>query len=222
MEDAAGRIVRTLDDMLLDRTGEKTAVLTRIYKTHSGTELPPDLAERATTILGKAPKGRSPCLVLLASAGVRPEWNDRRASESHQVIPLPSEDAIARLPMIAQLIRQLGVPTGAILETEPGLLVDLHERVFNVFHVEDAASSPSIPAKDFVSEYGVASAFGFGGLLSGPDLFAAVVFTRCRISRETAELFKTVALNVKLALLPFARQPLFAASHDGGSMEATT
>lgn len=219
LEDAAGRIVRLLKTSLRDHTGNDTVVLARMYKTHPAGDLPAELAERTAAILGKTPKPRTPCLVLLATAGDQPEWNDRRRSQGHQVIPLPSEEAIGRLPMIAQLIRQLGVPTGAILDEDPALLIDLRERIFNVFHVEDAGESPSIPAKDFVAEHSVTSAFGFGGLLSGSDLFAAVIFTRCRISRERAELFKTLALNVKLALIPHAHGPLFG---DGLAPEQST
>lgn len=215
LEDGATRVARLLHGALCDRYGKGAVVLSRVYKTHAAGDLPADLTARATEPLGKPPKRRTPCLVLLGTAGDRPEWNDRRRSRGHQVIPLPSEEAIARLPMIATLIRQLGVPTGAILDSEPDLLLDLRERVFNVFHVEDAAASPSIPAKDFVADHGVRSAFGFGGLLLGSDLFAAIVFTRCPISRETAELFKTLALNVKLALLPLASGPLFTEASDG-------
>ena len=37
-----------------------------------------------------------------------------------------------------------------------------------------------------------------------------ILFSRAPISRETADLFRTIALSVKLVLLPFTRGPIFA------------
>src|SRR5262249_24835498 len=50
------------------------------------------------------------CLVLQASRGVRPEWNDPSQSVNHRVIPLSSPKAVSRLPMISALLSQLEVP----------------------------------------------------------------------------------------------------------------
>ncbi len=44
---------------------------------------------------------------------------------------------------------------------------------------------------------------GFGGMLPMGDIFVVIVFSKVRIPRETAELFRTLALNVKMAALPF-------------------
>jgi hypothetical protein len=37
-----------------------------------------------------------------------------------------------------------------------------------------------------------------------------ILFSRVRIPREIAELFKTLSLNVKVALLPFVDRRVFA------------
>jgi hypothetical protein len=74
-----------------------------------------------------------------------------------------------------------------------------------------AASSPFIPAqKDFVLPYKVASVLGFGGLLPDGDLFAVIIFSRVAIPASTAEMFRTIALNLKLGLLALLEKPVFA------------
>jgi hypothetical protein len=153
-----------------------------------------------------------PCLTLLGTAGDLPEWNSRRASLGHQVIPLPSAEGVARIPMIAQLITQLGLEVSSVLKPDPHVVVDLQQKSFNVFYVPTALGSPYIPAQDdFVVPFGVRSVLGFGGVLPQGDLFAVIMFARILLSQETAEMFKPLALSAKLAILPFANGPLFDA-----------
>jgi hypothetical protein len=80
-----------------------------------------------------------------------------------------------------------------------------------VFYVSEATGSPYIPAqKEFVEPYGVRSVVGFGGLLPEGDLFAVILFARVLIPRDTAEMFKPLALAAKLSVLSFAKGPIFA------------
>lgn len=212
MEEAAERVVRFLYEQLSDDAGEeRVCVLTRFYKTHPYGELEPALQEFVRDVMGGEPAPSVKCLTLLASAGDQPEWNDRRSSAGHRAIPLPSEHAVERLPMVAQLIRQLGVPVSSVVQPEPEILLDLQQQTFNVFYVPEAVGSPYIPAQaNFVAPFGVKSALGFGGVLPTGDLFAVILFTRVAIARDTADLFKPLALSAKLAVLPFARGPVFA------------
>jgi hypothetical protein len=90
-------------------------------------------------------------------------------------------------------------------------MVDATEHTFNVFHVPNAVGSPYIPAqKEFVIPYGVQSVLGFGGLLAPGELFATILFSRTPIPRDVADLFKSLALNVKVAMLPFAGARVFS------------
>jgi signal transduction histidine kinase len=137
--------------------------------------------------------------VLVASRGIREEWNHVDNSISHRVIPLPSAEAVARMPMISALIAQLELPPGILFGAPFVLPAD--EQVCNVFHVEDALASPFVPDKDsFVKPCGVRSVLGFGGVLPGDAVFATILFSATPIYRDTAELFRTVALSVRLAL----------------------
>jgi hypothetical protein len=105
--------------------------------------------------------------------------------------------------MIAQLIKQLGLDVSTVLQPSPDVVVDLQQKTFNVFYVPEALRSPYIPAQQqFVIPHGVHSVLGFGGVLPQGDLFAVIMFTRVTLPPEVAELFKPLALSVKLAILP--------------------
>ena len=49
---------------------------------------------------------------------------------------------------------------------------------------------------------------GFGGLLPGGNVFAVLMFTRVAVPRSTAEMFRNIALNAKLALLSCTELPV--------------
>lgn len=210
IEQVGRRTVETLRARLLDpRIDGPSCLLARLYRTQPFGSLDNDLKVFARASF---PEDRlsdeTRCLTLVASAGELPEWNDPALSRGHRTIPLPSVEIVSRLPMVAQLIKQFGLDLAEVVDGNQGLVLDPNGSAFNVFHVEDAAGSPHVPAQDeFVVPFGVRSVLGFGGILPGPDLFAVILFSRTHIPRETADLFKTVALSVKLALLPFSADP---------------
>jgi hypothetical protein len=215
MEEVAGRTVAFLHERLQDRHGGGPAcALIRFFKTHPYAGLQAGQQAAARQLLGGLrPPPAMKCLTLLASRGIRSEWNARASSSAHQAIPLPSEAVIHEAPMIAQLVRQFGLPTHVLVDPRPELLVDLAQRSFSVFHVAEAVGSPYIPAQeDFVVPVGIRSVLGFGGVLPGGDLFATILFSRVPIPRETAEAFQTIALAIKLAVLDFDDQHVFAAA----------
>jgi two-component system NtrC family sensor kinase len=215
VEQVAERVVRYLyDELRTQETGERACVLVRLFKTHPFGALPEPLRQSvAAGPAGQTPAPGTPCLTLLATAGDEPAWNSRWASAGHKAIPLPSQEGVARIPMIAQLIKQLGLDVSTVLEPSPDLVVDLQQRTFNVFYVPDALGSPHIPAQQqFVIPHKVRSVLGFGGVLPDGDLFAVITFTRVSLPPEVAELFKPLALSVKLALLPALSAGVFEPS----------
>lgn len=211
-EEFANEVVSHLRRTLVDSTGDGSpdTALVRFYKTAPYGELPPDLQEFATKVLGDEgqPDPSTRCLTLLATQGDEADWCDRRRSTGHRAVPLPSEEVVARSPMIAQLVSQFGLPASAIVERDPSLLVELDEKTYNVFYVPEARESPHIPAQDFVVKHGIAAALGFGGMLPTGDLYAVVLFSRVVIPQETADLFGTLAMSVKVAFLPLLASPL--------------
>jgi hypothetical protein len=209
MEEAAGRIIRYLYDHILDERGNRYCTLVRLFKTHRYDHLEPELARVARSAGGPEPAPETRCLVLLATAGQEPAWNSRHTSAGHRAIPLTTQEVVAQSPMIARLIQQFGLDVQALVNAESQLLMDPAPRTYNLFHVAEASGSPYVPAQEtFVKPYGVRSVVGFGGPLPR-DLFAVILFSRVAIDAETASLFRSIALSITLALLPYAAYPTF-------------
>ena len=206
MEDASKLIIKYLYENLINKeTGKKSCILVRFFKTHAYGKLTPDLQEYVRDILNENQVTDDlKCLTLLATAGELPEWNSRYKSVGHKAIPLANEDAIHSIPMISQLIRQLGLDAGMVLQTDTDLLIDREQKMYNVFYVENALNSSYIPSQtSFVIPFGVKSVIGFGGLLPTGDIFTVLMFLRVIVPQTIVELIRPLALNVKTAILPF-------------------
>ena len=226
MEEAAQAIVSMFHDRLKDDvTGERQCALVRCFKTHQYGYLPEDLAAvaRGSYSGGDEIGAKTAVLTLLGTAGDEAAWNDRRASRGHAAIPLESVEFVERAPMIAALLRQMGLGIEPALYPSAEIILDAEERAFNVFYVPDAEGDVRIPAQDsFVKPYGIKSVLGFGGLLPSGNLYAVILFARTRIPRQTADMFRTIALNVKLALLPFTRATIYTGSEAPMTAPVTT
>jgi hypothetical protein len=199
MEEVAGRIVRYLRDTLINgQTGERACPLIRFFKTHAYEGLDDELKAFALNMLGgSVPLPETKCFTLLGTVGENQEWNLRGTSKGHKAIPLPSEEVVHQIPMMRNLIKQLGLSVRS---------VDMEQKTYNVFLVPEALGSPYVPAqKEFVVPYGIKSVMGFGGMLPSLDIFVIIMFLRASISREAADLFKNLSLNIKLAVLPFEK-----------------
>ena len=202
MEDAARQIVDLLWEELRDETGAPDCAHLRLYQTHPIATLPDDLAQFARSLLDEEPDPQTRCLTLLATRGIDPRWNDRRESEGHKAIPLPSVEFVRRLPMVAGLIEQLGLELADVVRPSKERMVELAQRTYGVFHVEHARGSELIPAQSFVDEHGVVSALGFGGVLFSGDVFAVVIFSRVHIDERTADTLRVLSLATRVALMP--------------------
>jgi hypothetical protein len=208
MEAAAQAVCRFLYDELGDGSGARACVMVRFYKTHPYGALTPELQRFAKRVFGtmaiSPPEPAMKCLTLLATVGDEPEWNDRRASEGHQAIPLPSPYVVERAPMIAQLIREFGMELSDVVRPAGDLVRALGGKSYGVFHVENAAGSPYIPAQaGFVDRYGIRSVVGFGGLLPTGDLFGVILFSRVHVPVDATDRFRSLALDLKSCLIPY-------------------
>jgi hypothetical protein len=214
MEETANRIVDHLYERCVDpETGVPSLALVRLFKTTTLEDLDPDGREFALRLLGDRPaRPGMPCLTLFATRGERPEWNARQDSVRHRAIPLPSERVVERLPMVSQVIRQLGLDLASVARTRSEVLVQPAEKRFSVFYVPTAEGSPFVPdQRDFVRPAGVRSVVGTGGLLPNGELCVVILFSKTEIPRVVAERFSGLALHVKQALLLFEDGPLFEA-----------
>jgi hypothetical protein len=212
MEEVADGIVHYLYENLVDKkTGEKGCVLVRLFKTHPYGELDGDLQEFARNVMKTSPESPAmKCMVLLASAGTLPEWHLRKQSRGHKAIPLPSEHFVEAFPMVRQLIQQMGLEVNTVLRPDPAVVMDMAQRTFNVFLIPEAKGSKYVPAQDdFVIPFGVRSVIGFGGILPSGNLFVIILFSKVPVPRQTADMFKSLALSVKVAILPFDGKAIF-------------
>jgi hypothetical protein len=213
IERGAQRTARFLYDHLRAKaTNERCCALVRFFKTLPYAGLSQELRSFALSVVpGTTIAAETKCLTLMASAGDQPQWNSRRTSKSHQSIPLVSAAMVERFPMIAQLVRQLGLTVNEVVDHRLEILRELEQRKFGIFHVPDAAGSPYIPAQqDFVVPQRIASVLGFGGMLPDGEVFAVIIFARVPIPSATALMFRTIALNLKLGLVALLDQPVFA------------
>ena len=206
VQDVAQRIASYLYRQLgNDQTGRQDCVLVRCFLTRAYGELDPqsqDCARRALACgLGSLDMK---CLTLFGTAGEKPEWNERNRSRRDRSIPLGDKQVVSQFPMVSQLLQQLGVEFTSTTQLESDRPVDLAEPLLNVFHVAEAKGSPFVPVQEeFVIPFGIESVLGFGGIFPSKDFFTVILFSKQKISRETAELFKPLAMSVKLALVPF-------------------
>jgi hypothetical protein len=182
----------------------ESVVLARVYVTVPFDGLPPtnrafveNLAESAGQ--ATALKGTTPVLSLVGTHGQEAAWGDRRSSKGHKGIPLISAAFVGEIPMIARLLRELGVPLDWIDSHDARRIVTTIGSAAGLFFVEDAAEATDdrgrdvIPAQDFVSDHGVKSVFGMGSAYPGGEILVLVVFCRDRIARTTSELFLPLA-----------------------------
>ncbi len=214
MEAAASHVVDFFYDRFRGPANLPACVLARCFKTHRFGNLPPALSRRAILAAGQLPlNADTQCLTLLASRGERLEWNSRHTSNKHQAIPLATVAMVSQAPMIFELILQLGLTPEEVVQ--PSAHRQDRNDTFGVFHVPEAHGSPMVPEQaDFVDAHAVASVLGFGGLLPANELFAVILFSRVPISSATAALFRTLALGVKLNLLPFSGKRVFQDAAD--------
>jgi hypothetical protein len=245
MEEVADRLVRHLYDSLVAQPDEsddsgtsrrqRACALVRLYKTHAYRDLPVTLMDFVDTAMGGPPPHMGlKCLTLLGTAGDEDDWNRRDASRGHQAIPLVSAELLrARVPMVARLIEQMGVdaqqvinPANPVIPVNPvkagsadlTLILNRQEHKYDVFYVPEAKGSPYIPAQEqFVLRYGIRSVVGFGGVLPSGDLFAVILFSRMFVPRAMAEEFASLALPVKIALLPFTFRNVFTSTNSANN-----
>jgi len=186
-------------------TKEPQCALIRFYKTSAFADLNPSLQDYARSrVSGSELDPSTKVMRLVATVGAEPEWCDPMRSRDHRAIPLPSVAIVEQAPMIAGLIRAIGLEIADVVTPPIELMQDKHGKTYNIFHVENALGSPFIPAQEeFVKPYGIKSVIGFGGVLPGGDFFAVVMFSRVRVTAEPASRFRSIALDVKAILHPF-------------------
>ncbi|MCC6746853.1 MAG: hypothetical protein IT371_04295 [Deltaproteobacteria bacterium] len=148
------------------------------------------LAEGASVL--PALVAETPVLTLLATAGAKPPWNDVRASQGHVAIPLVSREFVASIPMLAYLLRELGLPLSWAADAGSNYIREVLGSATGLAYVDDATQATDgegrkiIAAQSFVTEEGVRSVFAVGGAYFGGAVLVLLFFCRERVRREAA------------------------------------
>ena len=199
LEDAAQRLAAALYTQF-----EESVVIARVFFTVPFDLLPQstkDFVKKLAESAGAASqlKPTTPVLSLLGTHGQQAEWNDRRRSKGHMGIPLISSSFVGTIPMIARLLKDLGVPLNWVDSHDSEILENVMGSSSELFFVDNAAETTDhrgrkiIAAQDFVSSYKVKSVFGAGGGYGDGRMLVMVVFCRGLFGRAVAERFLPLA-----------------------------
>ena len=191
---------------------EESIVLARAFFTVPYCMLPERQSKFAADIARAAGrdnelKDNTPVNTLLATRGRAPEWNDVQKSRGHVAIPLLSNEFVSSIPMISQLLKDLGLPLSWVLETEgdtEGLALGSEAGFFFVEDPKvtvDELGRNIIPAQDFVIEYSVNSVFAVGGVVFGGTVFVLLFFGCDRLKSRTVRAFLPLVNMVKGTLV---------------------
>ncbi len=168
-------------------------VLARVFATIPRDRLPREESAAAVAAAGGVSLFPSTeVLTLFGSVGARPEWNQRRNSESHLAIPLVSREHVDGIPMVSRLLSDLRYRLDDDPEPSP-FVTRAFANANGLFYVPDATTTLDdrgraiVPATEFVREHGVRSVFGFGGSYVIQRMFVStIIFTQESITKTNA------------------------------------
>jgi len=180
---------------------EDSIVLLRLFVAIQYSELPGYIQSFAEKLAGTANLTLSPdnyVLTLFGTIGKEKAWHDRKVSQGHQGIPLPTSDFVKAIPMMSALLEQLGFNLGWI-RGDPDIVAQHIGKLMGSFYVEDAATTKDskgrniIAAQDFVRKYSVKSVLGFGGgYVTGGKMLTVICFLNENIDKKNAVNFQSL------------------------------
>ncbi|MEA2753229.1 MAG: hypothetical protein QOI41_7372 [Myxococcales bacterium] len=198
LENAAEHVKRALY-----ATFEASTALARVYAVVPYRDLTAPVAAFVDELAAKTGqtahvRPETPVLTLLATHGRQKDWCDRTKSKGHVAIPLVSAEFVQAIPMVARLLKELGVDL-AWLDAATDVNARRLLGGFNgLFFVDDAATARDnlgrlvIPAQDFVEEQDVKTVFGMGGFYPDNTLIVIIVFARETLRRSQVERFTSL------------------------------
>jgi methyl-accepting chemotaxis protein len=200
LQEAAQVITRHVYDRFREESHLPLLALVRIFLALPYDSLSPDDGQYISENVGQ---GYPRYLTLVGTAGSEDQWNDRRQSRNHRVIPLPERaEDLKVIPMIAEMFRRMEVDYGRIVHPEH--YGQSGEIIEGYMLTEEAAGSPYIPAQEeFVHPYGIASEIGYGGILPSGIAYTCFIFSEEPIQKSDAEKLKVLSPAIQQALVPF-------------------
>jgi hypothetical protein len=153
--------------------------------------------------LGELLVPHTPVHCLLATRGRLSDWNDPRRSRDHVAIPLLSDDFVASIPMIACLLKELGLPLTWLESPGPTMerrMIGSHVGSFFVAdpaHAVDELGRRVVPARGFVAEHSVRSVFAVGGAVFGGSVLTLIFFCTEPLGSRHARAFMPLVSHMK-------------------------
>jgi hypothetical protein len=180
---------------------KESIVLLRLFLAIQYGELPRFIqvfADKLASTANLKLSSKNYVLTLLGTKGMEKDWDDRKNSNGHQGIPLPTSDFVQAIPMMSALLEQLGFNLGWI-RGEPGIVAQHIGKLMGSFYVQDAQTTKDskdrniIAAQDFVKRYDVKSVFGFGGgYATGGKMLTVICFLNEAIEKKLAVNFQAL------------------------------
>jgi hypothetical protein len=154
----------------------------------------------------------TPVLSLLGSCGVNPQWNDRLLSTGHLAIPLLSRALVEGIPMIAQLLSDIGADLSWLddaREIDSRRMLGSRNQCFYVAKASASRDSRGrliIPSQTFVAEFGIETVFGMAGSYVDGTMLAAISFSTEAVAKSSIDRFPSLIANFKMATTALALQ----------------
>lgn len=193
---------------LLFETYAGSLVMVRLYGVVSASALPEADRQFATRLArgsGVEILDSTPVLSLWGTYGQKAEWNHRELSQKHRAIPLLGSTHVRRIPMVAGLLKDLGVDLGALDTPSPVTTLRMLGGLNGLFYVPDARNERDedgqlvIPAQDFVDAFGVKSVFGMGGAYLDGTFVVAILFCKESLPRRVVRRFSLLISHFKIS-----------------------
>ena len=121
-------------------------------------------------------------LSLMGTRGKEEDWNHRERSKGHIGIPLVSGPFVQSIPMLARLLKQLGLGLDWLDAGNSLQMTKTIGSMRGAFFVPDAAEQVDeegrkiIAAQEFVGAHQVKTVFGLGGAYVGTTTFMMMIF----------------------------------------------
>ncbi|MBI4405880.1 MAG: GAF domain-containing protein [Deltaproteobacteria bacterium] len=196
--------------LTIGKSKDPACAFVQFFHTECYSLLSPDCRAAAEKLIPKKKiKKNSLCMCLHANEGMNGKWNDLLWRKCH-TLPLDSHLFTVRFQVLSQLV--------SLLQLERKRISGQWAGNFKVLHITNLAEIPYYQKHSkFIASLGIRSAVAFGGLLPSGKMFAFVLYLRTEIPARVSKLFEVLALNVRMALLPFDKPVRFGKNRHKGT-----
>lgn len=146
-------------------------------------------------------------VTLLATRGVRPEWNDPARSRKHLAIPLVSASFIKTIPLVGRLLGGTMTSLPWLKKQETLIMKDRMGKMSRIIHILDARTEKTsgghqaVPAQEFVQTHGIRAVLAMGGSYLNGTFISLVLFTTEQVREEESTKFTPLINTIKTATM---------------------